>query len=228
VEVNTSAFPYAELDVTSNFSFLRGASHPDELVNAAALMGYRAIGIADINSFAGVVRMHEAAEKVGLRFMVGVKLIFTDAPAVIAWPTDRAAYARLCRLLTVGKRRTEKGKCELALNDFLERSDGVHAAMVAPRRLDDSFDKHLQQFRSALHARSSLAIARLYDSPDDEARLNCSYNLPNPRALHHWRPTRCNIMCLNAGRSMMCWFASVKDAPSPKLAIASSPMLKPI
>src|SRR5580693_3055202 len=95
----TSSFPYAELDVTSNFSFLRGASHPDELVYTAALLGYRALALTDVNSVAGVVRAYEAARKVaGFRLMVGARLEFVDGtPDVLVWPEDRAAYGRLCR-----------------------------------------------------------------------------------------------------------------------------------
>src|SRR5918997_319852 len=78
--VQPDAQPYAELDVTTNFSFLRGASHPDELVYRAAELGYRAVAVTDCNSLAGVVRMHEAAKEAGLKLLVGCRLVFTDAP----------------------------------------------------------------------------------------------------------------------------------------------------
>jgi len=125
-----SPFAYVELDVKTNFSFLRGASHPDELVYRAAEMGYRAIAVTDFNSLAGAVRMHEAAKEVNLKLLVGARLTFCDAPDLLAWAPDRNAYARLCRLLTLGKRRAEKGECELRLCDFLEESDGLLAAVV--------------------------------------------------------------------------------------------------
>src|SRR5438105_9222776 len=99
--VTPSPYAYAELDVKTNFSFLRGASHPDELVYRAAELGYRAVAVTDLNSLAGVVRAHEAAKKAGLKLVVGAKLAFADAPDLLVWPTDRAAYARLCRLLTL-------------------------------------------------------------------------------------------------------------------------------
>src|SRR5947208_16718774 len=93
--------PYAELEVTSNFSFLRGASHPDELVFTAAMLGYRALAVTDLNTLAGVVRAHAAAKQVkGFQLVIGSRLRFTDAPDLLVWPTDRAAYGRLCRLLT--------------------------------------------------------------------------------------------------------------------------------
>src|ERR1700710_3122317 len=94
----TSPYPYAELDITTNFSFLRGASHPDELVNRAAELGYRALAVTDINSLAGVVRAHEAAREVGLKLVIGSHLTFADGcPDLLVYPTDRTAYARLCR-----------------------------------------------------------------------------------------------------------------------------------
>ncbi len=125
-----SHLEYAELDVTSNFSFLRGASHPDELVYRAAELGHRAIAITDVNSLAGVVRAHEAAREAEMKLLIGARLQFTDAPDLLVWACDRAAYARLCRLLTLGKRRAEKGECTLHLNDFLNDNAGLLAAIV--------------------------------------------------------------------------------------------------
>src|SRR3954463_16143064 len=111
-----AAQPYAELDVTTNFSFLRGASHPDEMVLQAARRGYRAIAVTDLNTLAGAVRMFDAARQIaatgwGPKLIVGARLSFTDAPDVLVWAPDRPAYARLCRLLTLGRRRAEKGEC---------------------------------------------------------------------------------------------------------------------
>src|SRR5207244_8181346 len=103
---------YAELQVTSNFSFLRGASHPDELVMTAAALGHRAIAITDRNSVAGLVRAHHAAKTVGIRLVIGVRLDLADGTSLLAYPEDRAAYGRLTRLLTLGKRRAPKGACD--------------------------------------------------------------------------------------------------------------------
>ncbi|MDE2464404.1 MAG: PHP domain-containing protein, partial [Alphaproteobacteria bacterium] len=116
--------PYTELAVTSNFSFLRGASHPEELVARAAELGLSAIGIADHNSFAGVVRAHAIARTCGIRLLTGVRLVTRDGFEVLAYPQDRAAYGRLCRLLTRGNRRARKGQCDLSLEDILEFSEG--------------------------------------------------------------------------------------------------------
>ena len=128
--VASSPLGYAELDVKTNFSFLRGASHADELVYRAAELGYRAIAVTDFNSLAGAVRMHEAAKQVKLKLLIGARLVFTDAPDLLVWAPDRDSYAALCRLLTLGKRRTEKGECELRLADFLEDNAGLLAAVV--------------------------------------------------------------------------------------------------
>src|SRR6476659_5050927 len=117
---------YAELDVTTNFSFLRGGSHAEELVATAKALGLAAIAVTDRNTLAGVVRAHLAAREVGsIKFMVGVRLDLQDVPSLLAYPTDRAAYGRLCRLLTLGQRRAEKGKCTLHLDDVAAQADGL-------------------------------------------------------------------------------------------------------
>ncbi len=95
---------FAELAVATNFSFLRGASHAEELVAAAAAQELDAIGVADRNTMAGVVRAHAAAKKAGIRLVVGTRLVLQDGFEAIAYPQDRAAYGRLVRLLTLGNR----------------------------------------------------------------------------------------------------------------------------
>src|SRR5471032_315982 len=111
---------YAELAVTTNFSFLRGASHPEEFVERAEALGLAGIGIADRNSVAGVVRAHMKAKEKGLKFAPGARLVFADgSPDILAYPRDRAAWGRLCRLLTLGNLRAEKGDCILQLDDLL-------------------------------------------------------------------------------------------------------------
>src|SRR5271166_5499893 len=101
---------YAELQVTTNFSFLEGASHPHELVVRAAELGLSAIAITDRNSLAGIVRAHLAARELGVQLIIGSRLSFQDgSPDLLCYPQDRAAYGRLCRLLTIGKsNRVEK------------------------------------------------------------------------------------------------------------------------
>ncbi len=121
---------YAELMTTSNFSFLRSGSHPEELVSAAMALGLAGIGIADRNSFAGVVRGYVAHRDLretnpAFRYVVGVRLVFADGtPDIIAYPSDRAAYGRLCRLLTRGNLRGGKGNCLLHFDDLPEFASG--------------------------------------------------------------------------------------------------------
>ncbi|MFL6688884.1 MAG: error-prone DNA polymerase [Alphaproteobacteria bacterium] len=127
---------YAEFAVTTNFSFLRGASHAEELVEHAAELGLAGIGIADRNTFAGVVRAHIAAKDSNLRFFVGVRLVTTDGFETLAYPMDRAAYGRLCCLLTRGKRKAEKGECEISFEDILEFSEGQLFIVLPPDKLE--------------------------------------------------------------------------------------------
>src|SRR5215470_19373603 len=111
---------YAELAVTTNFSFLRGGSHPRELVATAHALGLTAIGIADRNTFAGVVRAYDEAKKrPEIKLLVGTRLVTTDGFEVLAYPTDRIAYGRLCRLLTQGNLKADKGECHIGFDDIL-------------------------------------------------------------------------------------------------------------
>ena len=115
--------PYAELQVTSNFTFLRGASHPHELVETAASLGQQAIAITDRNSLAGVVRAHIAAKPLCIKLLVAARLDFADGPSLLCLPTNCKAYRQLATLLTLGKRRTIKGQCELYYSDLTEIYD---------------------------------------------------------------------------------------------------------
>src|SRR5580704_10769962 len=169
----TSSCPYAELDVTTNFSFLRGASHPDELVYRAAELGYTAIAVTDINSVAGVVRAHQAAKEAGIKLCVGARLRFVDAPDVLVWVENRAGYASLCRLLTTGKRRTEKGSCILYLQDLLSVPTDLLAALVC-RSIDPqvgepdpgAIDTAAGALRDAFGRGLSIAASRVYGPLD--------------------------------------------------------------
>ena len=129
---------FAELAAMTNFSFLRGASHPEEMVARAAELGLAGIGIADRNTLAGVVRAHVfARENAGTmgatRIVPGARLAFDDgAPDVLAYPKDRAAYGRLCRILTAGNLRAPKGECRLRLDDLVERGEGLQVVALPP------------------------------------------------------------------------------------------------
>jgi error-prone DNA polymerase len=126
------AGPYAELQVTSNFSFLRGGSHPGELVEKAAALGLAAIAVTDRNSVAGLVRAHQAARETGIRLVVGVRLDLRDGMSLLAFPEDRAAYGRLTRLLTLGKRRAAKGECRLDYADVVAHGEGQIVVALSP------------------------------------------------------------------------------------------------
>src|SRR5580704_14483746 len=126
---------YAELAVTTNFSFLRGASHPGEMVARADELKLAAIGIADRNSFAGVVRAYDEAKDRTIKLLVGTRLVTIDGFEVLAYPTDRQAYGRLCQLLTKANRKAKKGECHLAFEDILDSSDDQIFIVLPPPAL---------------------------------------------------------------------------------------------
>jgi len=164
---------YAELTARSNFSFLTGASHADELVKQAADLDHCAIAITDVNSLAGIVRAHVAAKAAGLPLVVGSRLRL-DEPAglsLLLYATDRDSYGRLCRLLTTGKRRAAKGECRLDLHDVIEHHEGLLAAVEPPEAIDEPFVEVLRGLRGAFDDdRLSLAASCLY-AGDDARRL---------------------------------------------------------
>ncbi len=124
---------YLEFAVASNFSFLRGASHAEELVLQAAHIGLDGIGLCDRNSVAGVVRGHliKREQQLALAYHPGARLVFADdTPDILAYPRDRAAWGRLCRLLTRGNLRAEKGDCILLLGDLMEHIDGLELIVM--------------------------------------------------------------------------------------------------
>src|ERR1044071_5409735 len=165
----TTPSSYVELGVTSPFSFLRGASDAIELVLTALIHGYDAIGIADRNTLAGVVRMHGAAKEAGLRPLIGCRLDLTDAPSLLAYPIDRGGYGRLSRLLSLGKMRAEKGACELSLQDVTEHAGGI-AFIAWPNEDIDDFEAELPRLRDALTSLRHVAASWLYRG-DDSARI---------------------------------------------------------
>src|SRR6476661_8773621 len=167
---------YAELDVTTNFSFLRGGSHAEELVATAKALGLAAIAVTDRNTLAGVVRAHLAAREVGgIKFIVGARLDLDDAPSLLAYPTDRAAYGRLCRLLTLGQRRAEKGKCTLHLADVAAHADGLIFIALPPEdfpSFGNDFESELRHIKKALTPKTHLYLAANHSyRGDDRARI---------------------------------------------------------
>lgn len=158
---------YAELQTTTNFSFLRGASHAEELAIAAEALGLTAIGVTDRNSLAGVVRAWTAAKTRNVRVLSGCRLDFRDGtPSLLCYPTDREAFGRLTRLLTVGQRRAEKGQCHLTWRDFLDHADGQLGLIVPPKALDEVFARDLARMAGDLRGRAWLAASRAYAAQD--------------------------------------------------------------
>jgi error-prone DNA polymerase len=164
---------YAELAVTTNFSFLRGASRPEELVACAKRLGFGGIGIADRNSVAGVVRAHMAANQAGLRLAVGARLVFADGtPDILSFPRGRTAWGRLTRLLSRGKLRAPKGDCILGLADLEDFITGLNLIVMAPPRIDAAaLQKLLARLRQATGEQRGehsiwLAASMLYRGDD--------------------------------------------------------------
>ncbi|TDI58164.1 MAG: error-prone DNA polymerase [Alphaproteobacteria bacterium] len=162
---------YAELQVTSNFSFLRGGAHPEELVAQAALMGLRAITIADRNTLAGIVRGHQAAKEAGIQYIPGARLDLLDGPSLICLPMERAGYARLARLITLGRRRAPKGECALYVQDVIDASAGNLFIAIPPPVLVDAYQARLEAYRDGLTGPLYLAATHYYRG-DDSKRLD--------------------------------------------------------
>jgi len=169
---------YAELQCTSHFSFLRGASSCEDLFDEAARLGIEALAITDRNSLAGIVRAHEAAKITGVRLIVGCRLDLTDGMSLLVYPMDRPAYARLCRLLSLGKRRGGKAHCRLDWSDVIAYNEGLIAILV-PDEADDSCALHLRRLREVFGDRAYLALT-LRRRPNDALRL---HELSNVAAL---------------------------------------------
>lgn len=164
-----SVAPYVELQATTHYSFLRGASSPEELFATAALLGMSALGVTDRNSLAGIVRAHEAAKVTGVRIVVGCRLDLADGPSLLAYPSDRAAYARLCRLLTLGKSRVEKGKCLLAFDDLVAWGEGLVLVLLTDAP-DEQLKTELRRLRGEFGDRAFCALTRRF-GPNDQVRL---------------------------------------------------------
>lgn len=167
---------YVELQVTSNFSFLRGGSHSEEMVDRAVALGYRAIAISDRNTLAGIVRAHVAARGKPIRFIPACRLDLLDGPSLLAYPTDREAYSRLSSLLSEGNLRAEKGECHLYWKDVRHHAEGILFVAVPPSSLDRDFEfdsgfhAALEEYKEALGDNLYLGASILY-SGDDQKKL---------------------------------------------------------
>ena len=167
---------YIELQVTSNFSFLRGASHPEELVEQAANLQYKKIAITDLNTLAGIVRAHVAAKSKGMQIIPGCRLDIKDGISLLAYPTTREAYSRLSALLSTGNLRAEKGDCILYKSDIYAHAEGIKFIAIPPNELNASFDFEddfyagLNEYQQAFGKELYLACTRTYTG-DDAKRL---------------------------------------------------------
>ncbi len=162
--------PYAELHVRSAFSFLEGASIPEEMVRQAALLGYRAIAITDRNTLAGVVRAHCEAKEHDIQLIVGARLDLACGQSLTAYPTDRNAYGRLSRLISLGRRRAPKGECLITLEDVADHSQGLILAVLAPERPGPELSECLITLAELSPGNIYLAAQNLYLGRD-RARL---------------------------------------------------------
>ncbi|WLS06307.1 error-prone DNA polymerase [Shinella oryzae] len=175
---------YAELQVTSHFSFLRGASSCAELFAQASALGIEALAVVDRNSLAGIVQAHRAVKELPadgnmVRLVVGCRLDLVDGMSLLVYPTDREAYARLCRLLTIGKKKAGKGKCHLDWGDVVAWSEGLLAVLV-PDEADETAGFHLRRLAETFRGRCYLALT-LRRRPNDQLRL---WQLSNLAAQH--------------------------------------------
>ena len=163
IDAAPAGSPYAELHAKSNFSFLEGASHPDELVNEALAQGYATLAVTDRHSLAGVVRAHVAAKECGQKFIVGAEIHPIDAPPLVLWAPDRAAYARLAKLLSRGCRQAPKGQCHLSIDEIATGTAGLLAGVILQPRDFDNREADLEggdTIRRFSGATSASAVGR--------------------------------------------------------------------
>lgn len=170
----TPVFPepvFPELGARSNFSFLEGASHPEEMVKAAKAVGLSGLGLADRNTVAGVVRAHLAAKEAGFAYRPGARLVFSDeTPDILVYPVDRAAWGRLCRMLSAGNMRAEKGICRLFEADLLEWGEGLLLIVLPPADQEsDPLAALLARLKARFGDAVHLGLSARYDGND---RLN--------------------------------------------------------
>ncbi len=169
--------PFVELGLATCFSFLRGASDAVDLARTAWSLGYDAVGCADLNTFAGVVRLHVEAKKAALRPVIGCRLRLISGEEFLAYPTTRDAYGRLSRLLSKGKMHDAdgnwqaKGACDITLSDLARESDGTRLIVVPPATALDTFEKTLPALARRLPALGHVAASYLYRG-GDRARIN--------------------------------------------------------
>jgi error-prone DNA polymerase len=169
------AVAYAELQALSNFSFLEGASHADELVLTARALGLAALAITDRNSVAGLVRAHVAAKAQGLRVLPAARLDLEDGTSFLCYPTDRAAWGRLCRLISLGRQRAPKGECRIGRADLLAHAEGQVLVALPPESDPGTFNERLRADAASLAGRTTLPLhlgASVRYRGNDQRRLD--------------------------------------------------------
>ncbi len=194
---------YVELHSKSNFSFLLGASHPHELVERAAEIGYEGLALTDIASVAGVVRGFTPAKELGLQYIVGTELHLTDAPSLVLWPSDRASYARMCRLISRGRMRAEKGACRLSWSDVVEFSQGMLAGVIPRVPQADAGVADAESDREPIQPLPDFLRGEFRDIFDDRGYLLCELHRgvdddAYVQRLQHWS-VRSDVPLLAAG-----------------------------
>ncbi len=164
--------PYVELHCKTNFTFLCGASHPNELVEQAVALGYSGLAITDDTSLAGIVRAWGPAKDLGLKLVIGSEIAPSDGPRLVLWATDRAAYGRLCRLISRGRTRAAKGSSQLDWKDIAEYSSGLIAGILPPSCASDAVDwtNQLGMARE-LFGDATYLVCELTSGVDDAGRL---------------------------------------------------------
>ncbi|WP_316814541.1 error-prone DNA polymerase [Pedobacter nyackensis] len=194
---------YTELQVTTNFSFLRGASHPEELVEQAVAYGYNKIAITDQNTLAGVVRAHVAAKAKGIKIIPGCRLELMNGPALLAYPINQDGYAQLSALLTLGNLRAEKGDCYLYKADVYAHAGNIKFIVIPPANLTGTFDfdtgfqYDLKEYNVQLGKDLYLAATRSYQGDDHKklyrlSQLSTVLNIPlvATNDVHYHEPAR--------------------------------------
>ncbi|MFN0292388.1 error-prone DNA polymerase [Pedobacter helvus] len=194
---------YVELQATSNFSFLRGASHPEELVAKAVELGYPKIAITDRNSLAGIVRAHVATRKHNIKLMPACRLDLLNGPSLLAYPINKNGYSNLSALLSLGNSRAEKGQCSLHQSDVWKYKTDILFIVIAPISLNANFDfeadfnTHLQEYKKELDNHIYLAINRTYTGLDQKrmfrlAQLSQKFEIPLAATndVHYHEPAR--------------------------------------
>jgi error-prone DNA polymerase len=194
---------YTELQVTTNFSFLRGGSHPEEMIEEAASLEYDRIAITDRNTLAGLVRAHAAAKTKNISIIPGCRLDLADGPSLLAYPTHKDGYARLCSLLTTGNIRAEKGDCTLFRSDVYEHAKDMVFIILPPQELNEhhefekSFLQAVKEYHEALGENSYLGATRTYQGRDakklfrlSQLSSTCHIPLAATNDVHYHHPSR--------------------------------------